>query len=170
MNYTSSICEQYLASRRFVAQLRFVEHLYDDAVGIGAVEGGAAIAMNFKWVNYGNAGGAELFFKLFNPLDAFYDEAEMIEVLLRCYSGKAGGYLVQSNIVVAGREINIFCIRFPNHIHAEHIFIKALRLGYISDLERDVAHPFDAAEWTHGNNISHGHRNAAITFAGNRLS
>ena len=88
-------------SRRFVAQLRFVEHLDDDAVGIGAVERSAAIAMDSKWVDYGNSGGAELLFELFNALDTFYDEAEMIEVLLRCYSGKAGRYLVQSNVVVA---------------------------------------------------------------------
>ena len=127
--------------------------MYDDAVGIGAVEGGAAIAMNFKWVDYGNAGTTELFFKLLNPLDALDDEAEMVQVLLGCYSGKAGGYLVQSDIVIAGREINIFWVRFPNHIHAEHIFIKVLRLRYISDFKRNVAHPFDTAEWTHGSNI-----------------
>ena len=84
-----------------MAQLRFIKHLDDDAVGIGAVERGAAIAMNFKWVDYGNAGGTELLFELSNPLDTFYDEAEMVEVLLRCYSGKARRYLVQSNIVVA---------------------------------------------------------------------
>ena len=101
MNYTSSIREQYLRSRCFVAQLRFVEHLDYDAVGIGAVERSAAIAMNFKWVNYGNPAGTELLFELFNALDTFYDEAEMIEVLLRCHSGKAGRYLVQSNVVVA---------------------------------------------------------------------
>ena len=127
--------------------------MYDDAVGIGAVEGGAAIAMNFKWVDYGNAGTTELFFKLLNPLDALDDEAEMVQVLLRCYACKAGGYLVQSKIVVAGREIHILWVRFPNHIHAEHIFIKALRLRYISDFKRNVAHPFDTAEWTHGSNI-----------------
>ncbi len=74
----------------------------DDAVGIGAVEGSAAIAMNFKWVDYGHGGGAELLFELFNPLDTFHDEAEMVEVLLRCYGGKSGRYLVQSDIVVAG--------------------------------------------------------------------
>ncbi len=101
MNYTSFIREQYLSSRRFVAQLRFVEHLDDDAVRIGAVEGGAAIAMNFKWMDDGNAGRTKLLFELFNALDTFYDEAYMVEVLLRCYSGKAGRYLVQSNIVVA---------------------------------------------------------------------
>ena len=101
MHYTSFIREQYLSSRRFVAQLGFIEHLDDDAVGIGAVEGGAAIAMNVKWMDDGNAGVTELLFELFNPLDSFYDEAEMVEVLLRCYGGKAGRYLVQSNIVVA---------------------------------------------------------------------
>jgi hypothetical protein len=77
----------------------------------------------------------------------------MVQVLLGCYSGKAGSYLVQSDIVAAGREIHILWVRFPNHIHAEHIFIKALRLRYISDSKRDVAHPFDTAEWTHGSNI-----------------
>ncbi len=147
---TTSICRSI---RRFLAQLRFIKHLDDDAVGIGAVEGGAAIAMNFKWVNYGSAGGAELFFKLFNPLDALDDEAEMVQVLLRCYSRKAGGYLVQSNIVAAGREIDIFWVGFPNHIHAKHVLIKALCRGYISDFERYVAHPFDTGEGTHGSTI-----------------
>ena len=102
MNCTSFIREQYLSSRHFVAQLRFIKNLDDDAVGIGAVEGSAALAMDFKRVDYGNTGGTELLFELFNPLDTFYDEAEMVEVLLRCYNGKAGRYLVQSNIVVAG--------------------------------------------------------------------
>ncbi len=127
--------------------------MYDDAVRIGAVEGGAAIAMNFKWVDYGNAGTTELFFKLLNPLDALDDEAEMVQVLLGCGRGEARRHLMQRDIVVAGREINIFWVRFPNHIHAEHIFIKALRLRYISDFKRDVAHPSDTAEWTHGSNI-----------------
>lgn len=57
--------------------------------------------MNLKWVDYGYSGGTELLFELFYPVDSFYDEAEMVQVLLRCNSGKAGGYLVQSNIVVA---------------------------------------------------------------------
>ena len=137
----------------------------DDAVRIGAVEGGAAIAMNFKWVNYGYAGGTELLFELFYPVDSFYDEAEMVQVLLRCYSGKAGGYLVQSNIVTAGGEIHIFWVRFPNHIHAEHVLVKALCRGYISDFKRYVAHPFDTGDSTHGRNISYRQARAAIAFA-----
>jgi hypothetical protein len=95
----SRICRSI---RWFVTQLRFIKHLDEDAVGIGAVEGGAAIAMNLKRMDYGNAGGTELLFELFDPLDSFYDEAEMVEVLLRCYSGKRHCYLVQSDIVVAG--------------------------------------------------------------------
>ena len=87
---------------RLAAQLRFIEHLNDDLVGIGAIEGGAAVAMNFEWMDNGNAGGTELLFELFDPLDTFDDEAEMVEVLLRCYRGKAGGYLMQSDVVGAG--------------------------------------------------------------------
>lgn len=127
--------------------------MYDDTVGIDAVEGGAAIAMNFKWVDYGNAGTTELFFKLLNALDTLDNEAEMVQVLLGCGRGEARRHLMQRNVVVAGREIYVFWVWFPNHIHAEQIFIKALRLRHISDFKRDVAHPFDTAEWTHGSNI-----------------
>lgn len=64
--------------------------MYDDTVGIDAVEGGAAIAMNFKWVDYGNAGTTELFFKLLNALDTLDNEAEMVQVLLGCGREEAG--------------------------------------------------------------------------------
>ena len=72
-----------------------------DPVGIGAIERGAAVAMNFEWMDDRDAARNEVLFKLFDSLDALDDEAEMIELSFLRARGEVRGNLMECDIVAA---------------------------------------------------------------------
>src|SRR5690349_633415 len=134
--------------------MRLVEHLNHDAVGIGAVEGRAAVAMRLERMDDANAFYYEFLFKLFYPLDTFYHKADVVELFFLCACRKIRRDAVEREIIAARRQIYVVCIRFPHHFHAEDFPIEAFGARHIPDLQSYVAHPCHPRDPTHGRTIA----------------
>ncbi len=62
---------------------------------------------------------------------------------------------MERNIVAAGGKIHVLRVRLPDNLHAENILIEALGPRYVSDLEGDMAHPFQSRNTAHAPTIYH---------------
>src|ERR1044071_8938608 len=102
----------------------FVEHLNHDAVRIRTVERCASIAMDLEGMHNDNAARAKFVLELFYPIGSFDYKSQMIKLLFRGAREKLFGDLMEREIIAAGREIDVFRIRLPDHIHAEELSIK----------------------------------------------
>src|SRR5919108_1796165 len=122
--------------------MRLIEHLNHDTVRIGAVKRSAPIPVDLKRMYDPDALGAEFLLQLFDPLDALDDKAQMIELLFGETRGILSGYLVERNIVITRRQINVSRIRLPDNVHTQKVLVEGLRKIHVFNLERDVAHPF----------------------------
>lgn len=80
----------------------------------------------------------EILLQFAHPVEAFDDEAEMIELSFLGRLGKALGDFMDRQIVAARRQINVLVIRLPDHGHAEDFLIKSFRPPDIAHFERDV--------------------------------
>src|SRR5215467_7428809 len=145
--------------RRFIdlfeflrADVRLVEHLDDDAVGVGEVKRRAAVAMDFERLHDLDAAAAELRFELAHALGALDHEAQMIELLILRRRAIARER-VQREIIAPGREIDVFRVRLPDDLHAEAVAIKILRAADVAHFERHVAQSFDASDGGHTGKI-----------------
>src|SRR6266550_2084359 len=78
----------------------------------------------------------------------------MIELLFWRARREALRNLMERNIVAAGGKIHVLRVRLPDNLHAEKILIEALGPRYVSDLEGDMAHPFQSSNTAHARTIS----------------
>src|ERR671918_1145376 len=121
---SSKSTKLWVSLDRLRTQLRLVKHLNHDTIRIGAVKRRAAIAMDLEWMDDGHAGRAKLLFEFLHALDAFDDEAQMIELPFFGRFQEIVGYFMDSDVVAAGREINILRVGLPNHVHTEDLLIE----------------------------------------------
>src|SRR5262249_60998191 len=80
----------------------------------------------------------------------------MIELLFCRAHHEALRHFMEGNIVTAGGKIDVLRVRFPDNLHAENILIETFRPPNVSDLESDMAHPFQSSNTAHAYTISQG--------------
>jgi hypothetical protein len=110
--------------------------------------------VNFKRVDDGYALGAEFGFELLDARDAFDHEAQVIQLAFFRGFEEIFRYLVEGDVVAAGREIGVLRIRLPNHIHAKNLLIEFFRARDISDFKRDMAHALKPINTSHVSTIA----------------
>ena len=73
-----------------------------------------------------------------------HDKADMVEPL-RAFYAFFRIEAMQRQVIVAGRQVNVICIRLPFHLHPDNIAIKLQACVKIGCEEGNMAHPSHTA-------------------------
>lgn len=117
----------YLGTKSLRADMRVKQYLNDILVRVGHIEGVALVPVFLDRFNNGDAGLKHSLIDLFYGPWALHNKAEMIQRLVRSGAHRSSVPLrdfVECKVIVSGRQVNIFRVRFPDDLHSQEPLIK----------------------------------------------